>query len=148
MQYSTPTTAEATMTKQERDNFTLAEARDLYTRGCTQYLALFCAKHGYGYGDTAWVADEVGGLAVIGDYYVDMRTIITDLDMCAPEEEFLSWYDYCLEAHDLGIDSPNYSSWLSGCPRIPEERLQHLRELRAQLREETKRIKQEYQSTV
>ena len=135
------------MTKQEWDNLTIAEARDLYRRGCTQYLALFCDKHGYDFRDTEWAAGEPGDIATIGDYYVGMRTIIDDLEMDAPEEEFIKWYDYCLEAHDLGIESPNFRSWVKGFPRIPEERLQRLRDLRAQLFEETKNLKREFSTT-
>lgn len=135
------------MTKQEWDNLTVAETRDLYRRGCNQYLALFCKKHGYSTYDTEWVAGEPGEIATIGDYYVGMRTIIDDLEMDAPEEEFIRWYDYCLEAHDLGIASPNFRSWVKGCPRIPEERLQRLRDLRAQLFEETKNLKREFSTT-
>lgn len=116
----------------------------LYRQACNQYLALFCDKHGYDLRDTDWVAGVMGDIATIGDYYVDMRTIIDDLEMDAPEEEFIRWYDYCSEAHDLGITSPNFRSWVKGCPRIPEERLQRLRDLRCALDEETERIKREF----
>lgn len=116
----------------------------LYRQACNQYLALFCKKHGFSTCDTYSVGDEPGDIATIGDYYVDMRTIIDDLEMDAPEEEFIKWYDYCLEAHDLGIASPNFRSWVKGCPRIPEERLQRLRDLRGALLEETERLKKEF----
>lgn len=132
------------MTKQEWDNLTVAEARDLYRRGCTQYLALFCKKHGYDTYDAEWVGGEPGDIATIGDYYVDMRTIIDDLEMDVPEEEFIRWYDYCLEADTLGLDSPNYRSWLKGYPRIPEDRLQRLRELRGALKSEIDSIKRDF----
>ena len=135
------------MTKQEWDNLTIEEARDLYKRGCNQYLALFCKKHGYDLRDADWVGGAPGDIATIGDYYVGMRTIIDDLEMNATEEEFIKWYDYCLEAHDLGITSPNFRSWVKGCPRIPEERLQRLRDLRGALREETEQLKREFSTT-
>lgn len=116
----------------------------LYRQACNQYLALFCEKHGYDLRDAEWVGGEPGSVAEIGDYFVGMQTIIDDLTMDAPEEEFIRWYDYCLEADALGLDSPNYRSWLKGCPRIPEDRLQRLRDLRDELREETERIKREF----
>lgn len=116
----------------------------LYRQACNQYLALFCEKHGYDLHDAEWVGGEPGDIATIGDYCVGLRTIIDDLEMDAPEEEFIRWYDYCLEAHDLGIESPNFRSWVKGCPRIPEERLQRLRDLRGALHEETERIKREF----
>lgn len=116
----------------------------LYRQACNQYLALFCDKHGYDLRDAEWVDGEPGDIATIGDYYVGMRTIIDDLEMDAPEEEFIRWYDYCLEAETLGIVSPNFRSWVKGCPRIPEDRLQRLRHLRDELHEETERIKREF----
>jgi hypothetical protein len=116
----------------------------LYRQVCNQYLALFCEKHGYDLHDAEWVGGEPGDIATIGDYYVGMRTIIDDLEMDAPEEEFIKWYDYCLEAHDLGITSPNFRSWVKGCPRIPEERLQRLRDLRGALKSEIDSIKREF----
>lgn len=116
----------------------------LYRQACNQYLALFCDKHGYDLRDAEWVDGEPGDIATIGDYYVGMRTIIDDLEMDAPEEEFIRWYDYCLEAETLGIVSPNFRSWVKGCPRIPEDRLQRLRHLRDELHEETDRIKREF----
>lgn len=126
----------------EAINHTQAHAR--YCATCNELLQLFCAKHGYTAEPDCWVGGDVGGIAAIGDYYVDMRTIIVDLREEAPEEEFIRWYDYCLEADELHITSPNYRSWLHGCPRVPEERLQRLRDLRAQLFEETERIKREF----
>ena len=113
----------------------------LYRQACNQYLALFCDKHGYDLRDAEWVAGEPGDIATIGDYFVSMRTIIDDLEMDAPEEEFIRWYDYCLEANDLGIASPNFRSWVKGCPRIPEERLQRLRDA---LNSEIDSIKREF----
>ena len=122
----------------------VGEASLLYRQACNQYLALFCDKHGYDLRDAEWVGGVLGDIATIGDYFVGMRTIIDDLEMDAPEEEFIRWYDYCLEAHDLGIDSPNFRSWVKGCPRIPEERLQRLRDLRGALHEETEQLKKEF----
>ena len=119
-------------------------ALNAYTSACNKLLRLFCDKHEYDYDPLCWVGGDTGGVAMIGDYSVDMETIITDIKMEAPEEEFLKWYDYCLEAHDLHITAPNYRSWLMGCPRIPEEGLQRLRDIRAQLFEETERVKKEY----
>ena len=116
----------------------------LYQQACNQYLELFCEKHGYDLRDAEWVGGEPGSIAEMGDYFVGMQTIIDDLTMDAPEEEFIRWYDYCLEADALGLDSPNFRSWLKGCPRIPEDRLQRLRNLRDELREETERIKREF----
>ncbi len=128
----------------EGDGGGLQQTSLLYRQACNQYLATFCKKHGYSLRDADWIGLGPGDCAQIGDYTVDMRTIIDDLEMDAPEEEFVRWYDYCLEAYDLGVTAPNYRSWLRGCPRIPEERLAHLRELRAALHREIDELKREY----
>lgn len=111
------------------------EARDLYNRGCNAYLQLFCDKHGYDYEDAkdSWVANEVGGIVCVNDYFVDMQTIIDDVDLPATEDEFLKWYDYCLEAAEFGLTTPNYKSWVKGCPRTSKESFDNLRAIKHNL---------------
>ena len=50
-----------------------------------------------------------------------MQTIITDIELNAPEEEFIKWYDYNMRAHIFGFATPNFDSWLNGCPRVMDE---------------------------
>jgi hypothetical protein len=90
-----------------------------YRDACNAYLKEFCYKHGYSYGSpgTWWVGDDAGGIAVIGDYTVDMETIRTDIDLDAPEPEFLAHLDYCIRAANLDITIPGFKSWVRGCPR-------------------------------
>jgi hypothetical protein len=58
-----------------------------------------------------------------------MEVITTDIDTDAPEDEFVKWYDYCLELGMLGVTStPNYSSWLKGCPVKTEAEIQEIRQ--------------------
>lgn len=123
---------------------TRKKALNDYKVACNQLLRLFCAKHEYGYDPTCWVGNEPGGIACIGDYFIDMQTIITDIKMEAPASEFIDWYDYCVDAEELGLTSPNYMSWLKGCPRIPDDKLQRLRDIRTQLFEETEKLKNEF----
>ena len=113
-----------------------------YTKACNQLLRLFCAKHEYDYDPTGWVAGEPGGIASIGDYFVDMATIIADIKMEAPEEEFIRWYDYTLELGtiDPTIPAPNYEHWLRGCPRYSEERIASLRRSAQQVQEAKNRL--------
>ena len=111
------------------------EVKDLYTKGCNEYLLLFCEKHGFDYEDAkdSWVANEVGGMVCVNDYFVDMQTIITDVEHCVDESEFIKWYDYCLEANEFGLTIPNYSSWLKGCPRTSAESFDNLRAIKRNL---------------
>jgi len=105
-----------------------------YENACNDYLRAFCDKHGFDFEDakTSWVAGEVGEVTCCADCYVDMRTIIADIEQDAPKEEFVKWYDYCLELHSFGATStPNYKSWLRGCPRKSEAEMEELRTLHA-----------------
>ena len=109
------------------------KAKDLYELGCDAYLQHFCNKHGYYYERDCWVGNDVGGVACIGDYFVDMVTIRTDIDQEAPEEEFIKWYDYCISAKEFGLTMPNFRSWLSGCPRTSDETFEKFRAMRNEL---------------
>jgi hypothetical protein len=107
-----------------------------YRDACNAYLRAFCEKHGYSYGspDTWWVGDDAGGIAVIGDYTVDMATIRTDIDLDAPEPEFLAYYDYCIRATNLDISVPNFRSWVQGCPRRTEKSLARLERMKERVK--------------
>ena len=123
---------------------TKEHARAMFNLGCIEYLRLFCEKHEFDYEDAkdAWVGNEVGGVANVCDYFVGMNTIIADIELNAPEHEFIEWYDYCLEADEFGLDVPNFKSWVKGCPRTPKETLEHLRKLKQELNDCIKREKE------
>ena len=111
------------------------KAREYFVKGCNEYLRLFCEKHDYDYEEAkeSWVANCVGDVTCVGDIFVGMQTIITDIEMDAPEEEFIKWYDYNLVAHEFGFTTPNFESWLKGCPRVSEETFKKLQALKNDL---------------
>lgn len=123
---------------------TKEHARAMYNLGCIEYLRLFCEKHGFDYEDTkdSWVGNEVGGVACVGDYFADMGVIIADIEMDAPEHEFMEWYDYCLNANEFGLDTPNFKSWVKGCPRTSKETFEHFRKLKQNLNDCIKKEKE------
>lgn len=104
-----------------------------YEFACNEYLRLFCEKHEYDYEDAhkSWAVGDVGGIAEVGDLFLNMTDIRTDIDMDAPEREIVRWYDYCLRLHtiDSTIPTPNYENWLRGCPRKSEEEIVRLEEI-------------------
>ena len=110
-------------------------AREYFVKGCNEYLRLFCEKHDYDYEEAkeSWVANCVGDVTCVGDIFVGMQTIITDIEMDAPEEEFIKWYDYNLVAHEFGFTTPNFESWLRGCPRVSEDTLRSYKGLKTTL---------------
>ena len=112
-----------------------AKAREYFVKGCNEYLRLFCEKHDFDYEEAkdSWVANCVGDVTCVGDIFVGMQTIITDIEMDAPEEEFIKWYDYNLVAHEFSFATPNFESWLRGCPRVSEEAFKKLQGLKNNL---------------
>ena len=111
------------------------KAREYFVKGCNEYLRLFCEKHDFDYEEArnSWVANCVGDVTCVGDIFVGMQTIITDIEMDAPEEEFIKWYDYNLVAHEFGFTTPNFESWLRGCPRVSDEAFKKLQGLKNDL---------------
>ena len=112
-----------------------AKAKEYFVKGCNEYLRLFCEKHDFDYEEAkeSWVANCVGDITCVGDIFVGMQTIIADIEMDAPEEEFIKWYDYNLVAHEFGFNTPNFESWLKGCPRVSEETFRKLQGLKNDL---------------
>ena len=110
-------------------------AKEYFVKGCNEYLRLFCEKHDYDYEEAkeSWVANCVGDVTCVGDIFVGMQTIIADIEMDAPEEEFIKWYDYNLVAHEFGFTTPNFESWLRGCSIVSEETFKKLQGLKNDL---------------
>lgn len=110
-------------------------ARAHFIKGCNEYLRVFCEKHDFDFKEAkdSWVGGSIGEITMCGDYYVAMPTIIADIEMDAPEEEFIKWYDYNLVAHEFGFTTPNFDSWLRGCPRVSDEAFKRLQEIKNNL---------------
>lgn len=106
-----------------------------YTEVCEDYLKAFCDVYELQCEEDAWVAGDVGTIALIGDYYIDLQNMMYMLDNGIAFEEWLRWYDYCLDAHDLGFNTPNFPSWHKGCPRLTEEQIQEIKDKRRELKE-------------
>lgn len=124
------------------------QAKEYFVKGCNAYLELFCDKHGFDYEDAkeSWAGGKVGEITLVGDFYVNMTTIIVDIEENAKESDFYEWYDYCLDAHEFDFTTPNYESWLRGCPRTDESTFAKLREIKRNLEDciksEKTRLKQ------
>ena len=106
-----------------------------YTEACEDYLKAFCDAYELPCEKDSWVGNDVGTIALIGDYYIDFQNMMYMLDNGIAFEEWLRWYDYSLDAHDLGLDAPNFPSWHKGCPRLTEEQIQDIKDKRQELKE-------------
>lgn len=125
------------------------ELRLNYNAACNAYLAAFCEKHGYDYEPDAWVGNDPGGIAEVGDLFVSMVDMLTDIDRDAPGEEYVKYYDYCLRVGSIAngkLETPNYDSWLRGCPRMDEEQIARLEELQRDIRDAELRLTEEIRS--
>ena len=109
--------------------------KENYENACNEYLMAFCYQYELQCEEDAWVAGDVGTIALIGDYYIDFQNMMYMLDNGIAFEEWLRWYDYSLDAHDLGLDVPNFPSWYKGCPRLTEEQIQEIKDKRRELKE-------------
>ena len=106
-----------------------------YTEACEDYLKAFCEAYELPYEKDSWVGNEVGTIALVGDYYIDFQDMKYMLDNDIAFENWLRWYDYCLDAHDLGLDTPNFPSWQKGCPRLTKEQIQDIKDKRQELKD-------------
>jgi hypothetical protein len=116
--------------------------KENYKKACNDYAREFCKKHGYEFSEFDWVANMPGTLINIADYFVDMVTIIYDVENDVPEDKFLKWYDYSLRAGTYGIITPNFSSWVKGCPIRSEEDLNRIEKMRERINELEKELKE------
>ena len=98
-----------------------------YEKACNEYLKAFCEKHGFDFQDSYWIGDRIGEIADVCSYCVDMQTIVDDIDLEASEDEFLTWYYYCMLMRELDFkENPNFRSWIRGCPRKSEQEIEEL----------------------
>ena len=91
----------------------------------------------YGY----WIGDETGSVYDYGDgmFTIGMDDIIYCVLGDVTREQYMEWQDYCSDAAEFGLVTPNLKSYVRGCPRTDEETLKRLRELKTELRELAKK---------
>ena len=108
-----------------------------YEDACEEYLKAFCDAYEMPYEKDAWVADDVGTIACVGDYYFDFTNVIkyaVDNNL-SDWHELMQWYDYTLFANEYNQSIPNFPSWHKGCPRLTDEEQKHLVKLKKEFME-------------
>ena len=53
--------------------------------------------------DYWWVSDDIGGVFNYGDYFFSFDTILTCYKLEITFEQFISWYDFCLDNQSVNI---------------------------------------------
>lgn len=123
----------------------LSKLKQSYADLCNEYLRRFCEAYEFSYEDAcyegdAWVANDAGTIACVGDYYFDFSVIKYCVDNGLNDWKDLSaWYDYTLNASQLEIldvHIPNYPSWHRGCPRVSNNKMEQLLAMKYALEKE------------
>lgn len=123
-----------------------AELKAKYDGACNSYLlalmTMWELEACYGY----WNSDQPGTIYHYGETHnLTMEDIIYIVENDIEEDEVLAWEDYCLDAYEFNFSRINLDAWHRGCPRVPQDAIDRLRELRAELdkavREEKERLK-------
>lgn len=110
-----------------------------YADACEKYLQAFCKNYQMRYEKDAWVADKVGTIACVCDYYFDFSVIKYCVDNELTDfNELMSWYDYTINCSSLSLDVPNFESWHKGCPRVSDSKLEQLLAMKRDLEREIK----------
>ena len=58
--------------------------------------------------DYWWVANDVGGVLNYGDYFFSFDTILTCYKLDITFEQFINWYDFCLDNQSVNISLAKY----------------------------------------
>lgn len=115
-----------------------------YTDSCEDYLRAFCDEYHLVYTRDSWVGGDVGSVACIGEFFIDMEDIRFMLLNDVPWKTYLENMDYNQRAIDLNVNMINLRSWCMGCPRLSAEQLTKLTNMRDELDNLTKKYKEKY----
>lgn len=90
--------------------------RTKWRKVCDEYLKEFCEKHDFDYLAAYWVGDDRGGVADLGDIFVDMVTIRYSIDYDIEPKKFDDWYERSLEYGMLGLKFLTFEQFCKGVP--------------------------------
>lgn len=122
---------------------TKQELRLAYEVACTNYLAAFMEQYELSCDPHPWVADEVGTVAEVGDYFFGFDVIKRCVDEDVKWQDLFEWYDYNTECSILGLSTVNLKSWLMGAPRISQDRIDEIKQARKRFEDLVEQTKQE-----
>lgn len=115
--------------------------KDSYADACEKYLQAFCENYEFQYESDAWVANEVGTIANVGDFFFGFDVIKYCVDNDLKDyNELVNWYDHTLNCGHLGLPIPNFESWHKGCPRVSNNKMEQLLAMKYDLEKEIKEI--------
>ena len=93
------------------------ELAEQFGQVCNAYIEAFCHKHldcDTSDCEIFWVHDEVGGILVLNDYFINFLDLKYDIDKDVEKDKFFAWYDYSLRVKEAVDYDINYQSYLMG----------------------------------
>lgn len=114
---------------------------------CNEYVSEFCRLYDFDVDITdVWVANDVGGIACIGDNFFNFIDVIKYAvdNSLRDYDDLMDWYYYTIWADEFGQTIPNFSSWSKGCPRAGKEEQQKLIDMKKELEKSIKEYKEKF----
>lgn len=117
--------------------------KEQYEKACNAYLVELARmwewdlkSHGF------WNGDEVGSIYHYGESYnICMDDIIYCVDNDITSDEYFVHTEYCLRCSEFNIRPLSLKEWHEGAPRIPDEALDRLENLKRNLEDEIEKLK-------
>ena len=80
--------------------------KEQYENAVNNYIVKFYEKQDMEF--NGWVADEIGEIAEVNDFYFNFSDIKKDIDLKAKKGLIIDWYNECVDAET----NINYRTWL------------------------------------
>lgn len=113
-----------------------------YEDACEAYVKAMLESFEVDRKDCWWVADEVGGVFMVGDMLsLNMQDIVYIVENDIAYDDCVDWQDYNLLANEFNFNMLNIKAWHKRAPRVPQETFDRLRKMKDELEnlcEETK----------
>jgi hypothetical protein len=96
------------MKKQIRDEYVKE-----WERACNNLAHNFQVKYFGNGAESYWVADDIGGIFFINDYFFGMNDIVDFIKYGYGIKDMFTYYDFCLEERKRGRDPRfNIKTWI------------------------------------
>lgn len=115
-----------------------------YNSSCESILKKFCETYELPYYKDAWTAEDVGTVASVGDYFIDLQDMIYMLANDISLDEYLRWYDYNIRANEFNFNLINLRSWHRGAPRVQDETFERLEKMKKDLEDAVANVKNKF----
>lgn len=108
--------------------------KEQYEKACNAYVDKLLTLFEVDKSDCWWVAEEVGGVFIVGDMLsLNMQDIVYIVDNDIPYDDCCEWQDYNWRADEFHFNAINIKSWHMGAPRVPQEVFDKLRKMKEEL---------------